>query len=202
MSKTQKDKRSGRAVASTSANGTHENSVIPKRVISLISQENYVAAYDVIRALPRSPVTLQAMGVCAMRFGKAADAVNLFRSMAVSPGTTVLRSDIDDAVKINYATALMLAGLPSGALEILNELQDKSQPSAEKIRAAIKTWAAGLSFWRRLDWKLNGIDPPNSPVPIDFEPGVFPFVVPHVTESSLPLSAPSLPHSEPVQLSA
>ncbi|MBB3205792.1 hypothetical protein FHS27_001596 [Rhodopirellula rubra] len=176
MSTTKNEKRSTRQNPSA-AKGTEQEGDVPKRVIGLIQKENYAAAYDAMRVLPRTPVLLHAMAVCALRMGKAADAVNLFRGMSVSAGTTILKPEVDDTLKVNYATALMLVGLPSGGLDILHELKDAEHPGAERIRSAIGQWANGLSFWRRWDWKLNRIDPPRCSVPIDFTPGIFPFPV-------------------------
>ncbi|MFG0288264.1 MAG: tetratricopeptide repeat protein [Rhodopirellula sp. JB044] len=150
---------------------------VPHKVLSLIQREDYVAAHEALRALPRSLVVSQAMGVCVMRIGNAAEAVNLFRTMSVVPGTTVLKPEADDTLKVNYATALMMNGLPSGALDLLDELEDPCDPMALQIRAAIRKWANGLVFWRRWDWKLNRIDPPRCFVPFDFTPGVYPFDV-------------------------
>ena len=73
--------------------------------------------------------------------------------------------------------ALTLKGIPSGGIEILSELRDQSYVPATRLRGAISKWASELSLWRRLDWKLNGIDPPGAVVPIDFEPGVLPLAI-------------------------
>ncbi|EMI52909.1 tetratricopeptide repeat protein [Rhodopirellula sallentina] len=161
---------------------------VPNKVLSLIQREDYVAAHEALRTLPRSLVVSQAMGVCVIRIGNAAEAVDLFRTMSVVPGTTVLKPEADDSLKVNYATALMMNGSPSGALDLLDELEDPCHPMALEIRAAIRKWANGLAFWRRWDWKLNRIDPPRCSVPFDFTPGVFPFEVPRMADK--PVTTP------------
>ncbi len=144
-------------------------------VIRMIKNGKYEDAYAALRALPWSSQTVHAMGVCAMRSGRAGEAVRILAGLSLNPGTTVVRWDIDDTLLINYALALLLVGRPSGALEVLQGLKNRDASLALLIRAAISKWSAGLTFWRRLDWKVNRNDPPNCRVPIDFEAGVFPF---------------------------
>ncbi|MDV6030752.1 MAG: hypothetical protein F9B45_11775 [Phycisphaera sp. RhM] len=147
---------------------------LPKSVFNQIRSGNYAAAYQSLRTLPPNHLHRSCLGVCAMRTGKIDEAIKIFRALSLCPGTTVVRVDADDVLRINYATALLLGNLPSGALDVLEELKDRDAPAAIQIRSAIDRWANGLSFWRRLDWKLNHIEPPNRSVPIDFAPGVFP----------------------------
>ncbi|WP_372898211.1 tetratricopeptide repeat protein [Stieleria sp.] len=147
---------------------------LPRSVFNQIRSGNYAAAYHSLRTLPPNHLYRNCLGVCAMRTGKFDEAIQIFRGLALSPGTTIVRGDADDVLLINYATALLLGNLPSGALDVLGDLKDRDAPAAVEIRSAIDRWARGLSFWRRLDWKLNHIEPRNCSVPIDFAPGVFP----------------------------
>ena len=150
---------------------------LPPRIIELIHRGNYAAAYGALKALPRWRLHLNCLGVCAMRIGHADEAVQLFRNLSLNPGTTVVRSDADDSVLINYAFALLYASRPSGALDVLGELKNPEAAAAIQMRKAIRNWERGLSFMRRLDWKLNRIEPPNCHVPLDFELGIFPFAI-------------------------
>ncbi|QEG38430.1 hypothetical protein UC8_03870 [Roseimaritima ulvae] len=59
----------------------------------------------------------------------------------------------------------------TGALEVLAFCSDHSAPRAQEIHAAIKRWEQSLSWFRRWDWKLNRIEPPQCRVAIDFEAG-------------------------------
>lgn len=150
---------------------------VPETAIKRIVDGDYASACEFLHTLPRSPIIEHTLGVCMMRAGRTAQAVKLFRGMCLHPGTTTIRSDADDILKTNYATAILLAGIPSGAMEILAEVKQQDHPAAVELRSAINRWAAGLPFWRRWDWKLNRIDPPHATVPIDGLPGEFPFVV-------------------------
>ncbi|MCS7470859.1 hypothetical protein NZK35_29750 [Stieleria sp. ICT_E10.1] len=151
---------------------------LPRSVFNQIRSGNYANACHSLRTLPPNQIHRICLGVCAMRTGKIDEAIQIFRCLSLNPGTTVVRGDADDVLLINYATALLLGNLPSGALDVLGELKDRDAPAAAEIRSAIDRWARGLSFWRRLDWKLNHIEPPNRVVPIDFAPGIFPIAIP------------------------
>ncbi|WP_182868280.1 hypothetical protein [Stieleria mannarensis] len=168
---------------------------LPDRISQQIQNGNYAAAYDALRTMPRSPGNLSCLGVLAMRIGHTDEAIRIFRGMVLCPGTTICRRDADDTLLINYATALLLGNLPSGAIDVLGNLNNRDALPAIQIRSAIKRWASGLSFWRRLDWKLNHIEPPNCSVPIDFAPGVFPIAIQShgVTLAAGELSRPTDP---------
>ncbi|QDV44459.1 hypothetical protein Enr13x_43250 [Stieleria neptunia] len=151
---------------------------LPSPIFNQIRSGDYTAAYHSLRTLPPNHLHRSCLGVCALRIGKTDEAIQIFRGLSLSPGTTMVRSDADDVLLINYATALLLGNLPSGALDVLGEIKDRDAPAAVQVRSAINQWASGLSFWRRWDWKLNHIEPPNCVVPIDFAPGIFPLAVP------------------------
>tara|TARA_R110002073_G_scaffold7747_1_gene43631 strand:- start:80 stop:703 length:624 start_codon:yes stop_codon:yes gene_type:complete len=151
--------------------------LLPAPILRLIELGRYAEASERLQKLPRSPLILETLGVCLMRSNQNALAVNLFRRLALNPGTTVIRMDASDGLRVNFATAILLHGSPSGALDILQDLQDRDCLPAVRMKAAIQRWAKGLSFWRRLDWKWNRIEPANTQVPIDFELGEFPFTI-------------------------
>ncbi len=142
-----------------------------------IRRGDYQQACDILISLPPQEWTTNTLGVCAMRCGRIEPAVQVFRGLLLRPNTTVIRVDANDILRVNYATALLLRGLPSGALAALDELKDPHRPTAIRLKQAVRRWAASLPFWRRWDWKLSRIDPPNSSIPIDFEPGEFHFAV-------------------------
>lgn len=176
-------------VGSPGATDTNDSATdvsgLSKRVVTLLKKRSYDEASDQLRAMPRSPLNRETLGVCLLRSGRVDEALTLFRSLAMQPGTTILRKDARDSLRINFATSLLLSGIASGALEVLDELLDRKHPAATQLRGAVQRWASGLSFWRRLDWKFSRIDPPGSSVPIDFAPGVFPFpIFSDVTQAS------------------
>ena len=119
-----------------------------------------------------------------MRAGQYDEALRIYRALLLIPGSTQLRPETDDLCRVNFATALMLHGLPSGALDVLSELRAPRLPAAMMIREAIQKWSRSLPWWRRIDWKLNRVDPPGARVPIDFEPGEFTFLSRQPRQSS------------------
>ncbi len=151
------------------------------RVVVLVSRKAYEEAANLLRTAPRSPWTSNTLGVCLMRCGRIEEALQIYRVLVLNPGTTVLRSDADDYARLNMATALTLKGTPSGALDLLVELRDKEFAPAARLRETITRWSNSLSFWRRLDWKFNRIDPHHCKVLFDYEPGEFPFLVQRCT---------------------
>ncbi len=117
------------------------------------------------------------MGVCLMRAGRVENAVDVYRAFVLTPGTLLERPDVNNAYKRNFATALLIRGLPSGALTVLKDTREPDHPMAVRLYAAIKQWEKSLSWLRRLDWKINSIEPANCRIPLDFEPGEFDFDV-------------------------
>ncbi|WP_404305566.1 tetratricopeptide repeat protein [Neorhodopirellula lusitana] len=153
---------------------------LPVAIIRSIEQRDYDKACDQLRTCPSSPLVAEALSVCLMRSGRVEEALNLLRTLVLNSSSTTLRPEATDSMLVNLATALMLKGIPSGAMETLSDVQDCNHPAAIQLRNAISNWCAGLSWWRRWDWKLNRIDPPNAIVPIDFEPGELTFALPVV----------------------
>lgn len=164
---------------------------IPPAAETSILAKRYHEAYDALCAAPYSALTQQTLGVCAMRAGLVDEAVKIFRGLCLKANTVLLRDEADDVLRINFATALTLSGLPSGGMEILQELRDGDCPAAKELRAAISCWAANLPFWQRMNWKLNSIDPANARVPLGFEAGVFPFAPAEQVAPPSPVGPPS-----------
>ena len=180
---------------SLSAERVHRESLsIYLKVEAHVRSGRYRQAYDELQTLPRSVTTQHLMGICAMRAGMTDAALRLFRSLCLKPGTVLLRDEADDVMRINFATVLTLASIPSGALEVLQELDHRDHPAANALRGAIKDWVNTLSFWQRINWKCNRIDPYDAHVKLSFEPGLFP---PEFTERMIgrvdpdPFTSPS-----------
>lgn len=138
-----------------------------------ITQEDYLAAISLLRQAGDDREIRNMLAVCLMRAGQARDAVQIYRQLVLVQGCTWIRPEIPDSYKRNYATALMLSGYPNGALEILRETDDVDDLVAVRIRVAIQNWVKTLSFWRRLDWKINRIEPPLANIPFEHVPGEF-----------------------------
>lgn len=110
-------------------------------------------------------------GVHAMREGNIDEAVSILRSLVMPPGCTWTRPDAPNMYRRNFATALLLAGHPSGCLELLAEMRDEQHLRVQELRAAIKRWEKTLSFFQWLNWRTGWIEPANRPVTLDFVPG-------------------------------
>jgi hypothetical protein len=163
------------AVNAVFTDSNHDcHSPFDERLTNLLSSSDYCAAIDVLRTSGSHHDIRDALGVCLMRSCQYQQAIEIYRQLVLQPGSTRIRDGIDNRIKINFATALLLAGLPSGALDVLNKTQDPFDLQAVRIRLAIRSWAKSLSFWRRLDWHLNHIEPPKTVVLINFLPGAWP----------------------------
>lgn len=143
------------------------------RIVRFAETGQYDKALDLLRKAGPDFRFRNALGVCLLRVGRTADAVRIFRDIVLQPGCTWTRPGLPTVYKTNYATALLLSGRPSGCLEILAEVRKEANPTADRLRDAIARWQSTLSFWRRIDWRLNHVDPPNCQIPIDFPPGEF-----------------------------
>jgi hypothetical protein len=148
-----------------------------QRAWGLIQKSDYAGAAALLAAAGRDPQVRNTLGVCLMRMGSVDKAVDVFRSFVLMPGTALERREVSNASKRNFATALLMKGFPSGTLSVLAEIHEPDHPMAVRLYSAITQWEKSLSWFRRLDWKLNGVEPRNCQVPLDFEPGEFDFDV-------------------------
>lgn len=148
-----------------------------QRARPLIQKGDYVGTAKLLAAADRHPQVRNALGICLMRTGRIDNAVDVYRAFVLTPGTLLERADVCDMYKRNFATALLIKGLPSGALTVLKGTGEPDHPMATRLYAAIKQWERSLSWLRRLDWKFNSIEPANCTIPLGFEPGEFDFDV-------------------------
>ena len=118
----------------------------------------------------RSAELTNAHGVALMRNGDAAKAVEVYRSLCINESGFSIRQNVPTTIKVNYATALLLANNVTGCLATLREINEKNNPNVLKLRAAINRWRRSLSWWQRLAFAWYGAEP-NRPVPLDFPPG-------------------------------
>lgn len=144
-----------------------------QRVLRLAERQEWSQAVDLLHSAGQSPSKRNALGVCLMRSGQIAESVRIFRNLVLNPGSTWERPELPDLYKRNFATALLLSGLPAGCLDVLRNAGQLQHPAAIQIRSAIKDWEKSLSWWRRWDWKLNLVEPPHCSVKIGFTPGEF-----------------------------
>jgi hypothetical protein len=127
-------------------------------------------ALDVIaRVGMKSPWLANAAGVCQLRRGNTAVAVEVFRGLVLASGGIVLRDDVPVVFKTNYAAALLASDNLAGCLSVLARLCDDDHPAVRRLRAAIQHWKSGLTLWQKLQWHLGGHPP--RPLAPDFPLG-------------------------------
>jgi hypothetical protein len=134
---------------------------------------DYAAMIAKLKAGGRDAWSMDSLGVCYLRTGEVAEALRIYRSLVLKPGCTWERNDVPLRYRRNFATALLMSGIPSGCREVLRALPDQSDLRTRQLFAAIERWERSLSFFKRWDFRLNGIEPNGCVVPIDFEPGEF-----------------------------
>ena len=178
-------------------NGTPVVNPAILQAYSLIQKKDYVGAANMLGSAGHDTQVRNVLGVCLMRLGRIDEAVKIYRSFVLQPGTVYERANVSGAAKRNFATALLLKGLPSGAVTVLDDMHDPEHPMAVRLYSALKRWEKSLSWFRWLDWKINAIHPANCNVPIDFEPGELDIQVP----AQRPVG-PSKPSTGPMKLAA
>jgi hypothetical protein len=140
------------------------------KVQVLLEDGKYPQVMELIaRSKVDSPWVTHALGVCHLRLGNAAKAVEIFRGLVLRSGGLVLREDVPIVFKTNYATALFLSGNPDGGVSVLRELGEKSGEAGLKLFQALDQWIQELSLWQKLTWYLGGR--PSRPIVLGFPAG-------------------------------
>lgn len=137
---------------------------MPAELLGLLQQADQLLKAEqgekalelVARARLRSPWLTNAIGVCRLRLGDGPAAVDTLRGLVIGSGGLCLRPDVPTVFKSNFAAALALTGNVDGCLSILSEIRAEDHPAVQKLRAALRHWQAGLTFWERLRWRLGG----------------------------------------------
>lgn len=164
-----------------------------QRAHRLIRQRNYNAALEVAFHPGPDAQLRNAKGVCLLRLGQGTAAVTHYREIVFKPGCSWVRPELPTAYKVNFATALLMSGNISGCVGVLNEAMDPTNPGVQRLRACIRRWERGLTFWQRLNWMCGWTDDLNSQVLLDFEPGLLEDDViaelPSATQSTTPTPA-------------
>ena len=139
------------APATDPGNSPEPSLLTPRSTNAAAAGVDYAKMAAKLIASGRDPSTLNALGVCYMRLGNVAEAVRIYRGLALQPGCIWERAGIPIVYKRNFATALLLAGLPSGCLSVLHALDEPEQPRTRELLTAIKTWERSLPFFQRWD---------------------------------------------------
>lgn len=128
------------------------------------------AAEAVFRFGIRCPELSNAYGVCLMRIGENAKALDIYRNLCIDNTGVSLRRDRATLYHVNYATCLLLNRNAAGCESILREINREQDPNVIKLRSAYRRWRATLSWLERIKLSLFGICPDKT-VQLDYPPG-------------------------------
>ncbi len=112
-----------------------------------------------------------ACAICLLRMGRVPQALNQFKSLVLASGCTWMKEGLPTIYQANFCVALIVAGHPGGANELLKSIPDQRHPSVVRLRGMLAEWEHSLSFWQRVQWKL-GLEP-DLPATVPFAPGDF-----------------------------
>lgn len=96
-----------------------------------------------------------ARAVCFLRSGEPSAALDVLRGLVVERHLA-LKREAPIRFKTNFAVALLLSGNIAGGISALDEIDDESDPTVQKLRAAIQRWKNSMTFWQRLNWRMGG----------------------------------------------
>jgi hypothetical protein len=116
----------------------------------------------------RSPWTDNARGVCLLRLGRPAAAVEVLRNLVFDRSGFAVRADAHPAHQANYATALLLDGNTDGFFGILSGIRDRTHPAVARLDDAVRRWKAGMTWGQ---WVRSFVGSPARPLTLDFPPG-------------------------------
>ena len=116
------------------------------------------------------PMLTNAAGVCHLRAGRPAEAVEVFHGLCVGEGIG-LRPGASPLHVANFATALLLTGNLHGCRHHLQYVED-SHPVAVRLRSAIAAWEGSLGGWRRVLLRV-GMCQPKGPIDLGSPAGAF-----------------------------
>jgi hypothetical protein len=140
------------------------------RAGQMLEEEGPRKAFELLaKSREASPWLTNARGVCLLRMGETQRALELFRGLAMAASGHGLNNDAPTQFKTNYATAQLLAGNMTGCIVALGQARDEGHPAVQNLRAALRSWRQGLSFWEKVCSAL-GADI-GRPVELDFPPG-------------------------------
>lgn len=126
-----------------------------EKVKDLLAAGNPKGAMEQIRrSRLTSPEVANATGLCLLRLGEAARAVDVLRGLVLSG--VLFRPDAPAACKINFAAAMLLTNNLGGCLAALHDVNDEQHPAVQRLRAAIARWKASLSLIDRLRLFMGG----------------------------------------------
>lgn len=154
------------------ANGSVEAGV-RNRIIAAIADQQYPVAAGLLRSQGFDPKIRNDLGVCLLRCGKIDEALEVFRAFVLESGGVYERNQATDIARRNFATTLLLKGLPQGAESVLDRTVEQQHESCLRLRIVIQTWVDSLGWFHWLNWKVNRVAAPWTQIEISFVPGEF-----------------------------
>ncbi|HMP78009.1 MAG TPA: hypothetical protein PKD54_01030 [Pirellulaceae bacterium] len=150
--------------------GTEVSLMAPIRALE---SGNHEEAFRLLKTMGSAPEVVNLRAVCLMRMGQAHEALALMRGLVLQPGCTWMRSPIPISWQINYATSLLMCGLPAGCVDVLDEIDNESLLSVKQIRSTIEAWSKTLPLIARWQWWLGRVAPHQCRFALSFEPGTW-----------------------------
>lgn len=144
------------------------------RVERHLRQREYSAALHLVSQPGHDPELRNAKGVCLLRMGEYKAAMPVLRELVYNAGSVWVRPEAPTPHKVNFATALLLTGNLVGCKDMLAQAMDDQHPGVMRMRACLRRWEKGLTWWQWLNWKFGGVSESMGQVPLDFEPGLLP----------------------------
>lgn len=134
------------------------------RVAHLLDEGKPDAALTLLPA-GGSPWLQNARGVCLMRLGRPAPALDALRPLVFDHTGLAVRRDADPLHQVNFATALLLDGNADGFWGVFRGVRDRTHPAVVRVEAAVWRWRSRLSFAQRLLVAFGGGPRPTLDVP-------------------------------------
>jgi hypothetical protein len=97
-----------------------------------------------------SPWLRNARGVCLLRLGRPAEAIEVLRDLVFDKTGFAVRRGAEPTFQANYATALLLDGNAQGFWSILGGIDDRDHPAVARLDDAVRRWKAGMTFGQRV----------------------------------------------------
>ena len=141
-----------------------------ERTEQVLQTEGPQKAFELLaRSNETTPWITNARAVCLMRLGEACRAAELLRPLVLASHGFSVADDSPVVFKINYATAQLLAGNPTGYIVTMGQIQDELDPAVQRLRDGVRRWRQTFSFWEKVCWFLGAA--PDRPVDLGFPPG-------------------------------
>jgi len=140
-------------------------------VVEKLDQGKVQEAMDALETCGQSGRVVQnAKAVCLMRLRRYEQAVIAMRELVFPRGSFTIPEETPTAFRVNYVTALLLAGNVVTGLDMLGKITNHDDPGVKQLRAGVAKWKRGMGLLMRMAM-LIGVTP-KAPFVVDYPPGV------------------------------